>query len=265
MRLNLVVKRLFGAARLVRQMFTRKGVTLNYQMGKVGSSSIGEWFRQNNVGEWHIHRFFDTPVHSRRGKNKALKVLDLALFNLLKILRKDIKIVTGVRFPLDRDISMYFHNAYGVELRPLPEFGRPDEVITDFDATFPVLASASWFDDELKRLTGVDVFSHPFDKRKGFTVIDFGRFHVFVYRLDKLNDLQEELVRFFGEPDFRLIKMNQSDSKRYTELYRAFRKAYARQPGAAHAAEERFLEHFYDADMIEQHMDRSSARSDNAP
>ncbi|WP_417270761.1 putative capsular polysaccharide synthesis family protein [Celeribacter sp.] len=243
-------------------MFTRKGVTLNYQMGKIGSSSIGEWFRQNNIGEWHIHRFFDTPVHSRRGKNRALKVLDFAIFKLLTTLRKDIKVVTGVRFPLERDISMYFHNAYGIEMRPLPNAGEVDEVIADFNASFPVCASASWFDDELKRLTGVDIFDHPFDREKGFAEITDGRFRVFVYRLDKLDTLQSELSRFLGEPEFQLIKMNDSTSKRYTVLYRAFKKAYVREPGMISAPEQKFLEHFYEPDMIDQHLRRTSARSE---
>lgn len=264
MRLGLVVKRLRGAARLVRQMLTRKGVTINYQMGKVGSSSIGEWFRQNSVGEWHIHRFFDTPVHSQRGKNKALKALDLVLFKLLMIVQKDIKIVTGVRFPLERDISMYFHNAYGIVMRPLPEPGKLDEVIADFNTDFPVFASIRWFDDELKRLTGVDIFAHPFDREAGFCEIDAGRFRVFVYRLDKLDTLQPELSRFLSEPEFRLIKMNDSTSKRYTDLYRAFKKAHVRAPGPIDAAEQRFLEYFYTPEMIDQHLRRTSAGSETA-
>ena len=261
MRLGLVVKRLRGAARLVRHMFSSKGVTLNYQMGKVGSSSIGEWLRQNDLGEWHIHRFYDTPVHSRRGKNKALKALDLVLFRLLTILCEDIKIITGVRFPLERDISMYFHNAYGIEMYPLSEPGKVDEVIADFNDAFPVLSSAQWFDDELKRLTGVDIFAHPFDREKGFTEITAGRFNVFVYRLDKLDTLQPELARFLGHPDFRLIKMNESASKRYTDLYRAFKKVYVRAPGGLDAAEQRFLKHFYELDMIDQHLRRTSAEA----
>lgn len=264
MRLDLVGKRLRGAARLLRQMLTHKCVTLNYQMGKVGSSSIGEWFRQNDVGEWHIHRFFDTPVHARRGKNKALKALDLALFRLLTIVRRDIPIVTGVRFPLDRDISMYFHNAYGIEMRPLPEPGEVDGVIADFKANFPLFASAGWFDEELKRLTGVDIFAYPFDREKGFAEIAVGRFRIFVYRLDKLDTLQPELSRFLGEPKFRLIKMNESASKRYTDLYRSFKKAYVREPGAIDVGEQRFLAHFYEPDMIDQHLRRTSAGSENA-
>ena len=265
MRLDLVVKRLRGAARTVRQMFTHKGVTLNYQMGKVGSSTIGEWFRQNDVGEWHIHRFFDTPVHARRGKNKALKALDFAVFRLLTILGKDIKIVTGVRLPLDRDISMYFHNTYGIEMRPLPEPGMVDDVIADFNDTFPVLASASWFDDELKRLTGVDLFAFPFDRAKGFTEINAGRFRVFVSRLATLAPLHPELSRFLGEPEFRLIKTNDSMSKRYTDLYRAFKKAYVRQSGVIDPAEQRFLAHFYESDMIDQHLRCTLAALETAP
>lgn len=256
MRFFLVSKRLVGALRLVKFMFTNKGVTMNYQMGKVGSSSIGEWFRQNEVGEWHIHRFFDTPVHSNRGKNKALKVLDLLLFKLLKITHRKIKIVTGVRFPLERDISMYFHNAFGIEKRPLPASGKVGEVIADFNKAFPVLACVNWFDDELKQLTGIDIFDYPFDQEKGFSIIDTGKYQVFVYRLDKLNSLQDELSIFFEEPDFELINMNNSGTKRYLDLYRDFQTAYARESQFLLDDERAFVEKFYDPKLVSEYRRR---------
>jgi len=86
---------------------------------------------------------------------------------------------------------------------------------------------------------------------------NMGEWHIHRF----FDTLQSELSRFLSEPEFRLIKMNDSTSKRYTDLYRAFKKAYVRERGAIDAAEQKFLEHFYEPDLIDHHLRRTSARS----
>ena len=236
-RFGLVLKRVKGYIRQL-SLISEKKLILNYQMGKVGSSSVGEWLRLNNKPEWHIHRFFDTPVHGYKNKNFGLKMADFLLFRVCRLLNKRILIVTGVREPLDRDASMYFHNN---GKNNLDVIGHVDF----FNSFFPILKCLDWFNDELLALVGVDIFEYKFDKSLGYSIIEDKNVAIFVYRLDKLGELEKELSLFLGYEDFTLINRNKSENKSYSLEYAKFKRAISFDKASVTESEKGFMSHFY--------------------
>lgn len=77
-----------------------------------------------------------------------------------------------------------------------------------------------FFDQQLKHFFGIDVYQYPFDKEKGYFVYDFGRIHIMVYQLEKLDVLQSEVGDFLGIDNFTLKRGNVGSEKWYSEYYK---------------------------------------------
>jgi hypothetical protein len=230
--------------RLIGAIFSRRAIVLNYQMGKVGSSSVAKYLRDNGAVEWHIHRFFDTPVAGPWPKKRLFKVLDLIVLWLVRHFASRIYLVTGVRDPLSRDISMFFQTArnhYGID----PAEADPDELYRVFVERFPIGAVDSWFDHEIKRALKIDVFSMPFDKERGYIQFRSGRVNVFLYRLDRLSSLETVLAKFFEEKGFRLIETNTNNNKAYSENYSSFKSRYISNLTEMYEGFTKLRSHFY--------------------
>ena len=242
--IKLVRVALTNYLRLIGALLRHKPVILNYQMGKVGSSTVARYLRDNGAVEWHIHRFYDTPVAATRSKQRAFKALDLILLWLVIHFASKIYLVAGVRDPMSRDVAMFFQTAralYGVD----PEKVEIDELYNTFLDQFPLGAVDNWFDDELKRALGIDVFATIFDKDRGFIQLQRGQIKVFVYRLDKLDELEKELGVFFDDKKYRLIDTNVNGAKPYAESYKAFKKRYFKELEKKYAPFNKIRTHFF--------------------
>jgi hypothetical protein len=230
--------------KLILALLKRRPIVLNYQMGKVGSSSVAKYLRDNGHFEWHIHRFYDTPVAGPWPKKKLFKILDFAILWLVKLLAIRIYLVMGVRDPLSRDVSMFFQTAqnhYGIN----PAEANLEELYCIFIDKFPVGVVDNWFDDEIKRTFNIDVFTIPFNTKRGFVQFSSGRVNVFLYRLDKLDSLEGQLAEFFEEKDFKLIKINTNSNKDYAENYSAFKLYYFNRLTKKYKNFTKISSHFY--------------------
>ena len=166
---------------------------------------------------------------------------------------KRLRIITGVREPISRDISQYWHVfdswvIYWNEFESYPsmqesclEFIKkytwlppaPDEVLSPAYGYYDGFRQNrkygwefDWYDQCLKRELGVDVYAYPFDREKGYTVIQTDFVEIFLYRMENLNDLEKELAEFVGSPDFRLTNTNTSMDKEYLFAYKEFMKTF---------------------------------------
>jgi len=77
-----------------------------------------------------------------------------------------------------------------------------------------------WFDSEIKEVFGVDVYAHPFDREKGYSIIKQGNVEVLIMKLEKLGALENVIGEFVGAPDFKLLRANEGSSKPYKYLYK---------------------------------------------
>jgi hypothetical protein len=229
---------------LLGAILRRRPVILNYQMGKVRSAAVARYLRGKGAAEWHIHRFYDTPVTGPVPKQRLFKSIDLALLWLLRRFASRIYLISGVRDPLSRDVAMFFQTArslYGVD----PASASLDELHRIFVDRFPLGAVDTWFDDELNRALGIDVFATPFDKDSGFIQLQRGRVSAFIYRLDRLDDLEGALAAFFEEKNYRLSGAEQKNAAPYAGTCEAFRAAYVDDLAQRYAAFSKLKLHFY--------------------
>lgn len=165
-----------------------------------------------------------------------------------------LRIVSGVRDPLDRAASLLFFCAdfYGHRTLPLSfRQGASPEFLVEYflktwrtalaghtpATTFEAILGQSfvdyrdWFSIELKGCLGVDVTSHPFDFDRFNLTFKLGDIHFFGYRFEDLDERRSEwqmvaaaASAFAGATIKSLPKVNSTEDRRGRELYRSFRQ-----------------------------------------
>jgi hypothetical protein len=237
-----------------------------YQMGKVGSTSL-ELALPNAV---HVHAFY-SKNHTCPVRLKGLAKFGFKHFiyrveqELLALLlrrafksRTHTKIITLVRDPQARNISMFFHdldaylfaahtNCLNTREAPLPTRCQNADVLVDiFNQEFDHQYALNWFDEEFIPMTGIDVYCQAFNKEDGFTFLENDKTSVLCIRTDKLSTCTEQIKQFTGE-NIELQYENKAEGKWYESIYRHFKSAYEYEPDLlAKQKTSKFYKHFFD-------------------
>jgi hypothetical protein len=229
-----------NAVAFLRRSFRRyrdEDTILIYQMGKVGSTSLAKALGDRAI---QIHNFYprNEPCSRRPLYRSGLhkKPLQWAFYHVIRRAirrRRTLKIITLVRDPIGRNVSMYFHDLhywlayYFSEVRP-DRVGRADmnTLIDCFRETFDHTYPLDWFDKELKRLTGIDVYEHAFDRATGCTKIDRDGVSLLVIQTEKLRECWHAVEEFCGRK-LELREDNRSARKWYGTLYASFLDTYS--------------------------------------
>jgi hypothetical protein len=216
-----------------------------YQMGKVGSTTL-EHALPNSV---HIHNFYSKnhPCQTRLkglagfGWRYYIKRLqqesELAVMRLAFRMRKHTKIITLVREPLGRNVSMFFHdldcylfalytNCDRTAFPPVATRSQDPAVLQEaFEKHYVHNYPLTWFDDELKRMTGVDIYAQPFDHQTRVAQFHNGRFSILCLDIAVLSQSEKQLSEFLGKA-VRLERANDAQKKWYAALYQQFKHDY---------------------------------------
>jgi hypothetical protein len=179
---------------------------LVYQMGKVGSCSIYNLLKQTQKQEvYHIHHLF-TNLHSVEKKDIAANILKKISSTPTKI-----KIITLVRNPLKRNISAFFQN--------FENFIKKEEDMSQVDTVFwnkyDQMIPNNWFDNELKKLTDIDVYEIGFNLKKGYHIYENSKFSVLVLKLEDLDKNIKVLNNFLNIKIDKFLELNISADKKY--------------------------------------------------
>lgn len=198
-----------------------------HMVGKTGDRTIVHTLNQHNVYAFQTHVPDFLPEEFFSGMEK-------------------VKIITAVRDSIALDISSIYQGIglfLGYNL-PL-EFYQNKEVRVQefFDTSYGSLNHSEetygyhpfynkhgeknstlhhWFEEQGKRI--VNVLDHPFDQEKGYTIIKEGKYDIFFYQLEKLNDLVPELSEWVGVPFDKLVIANEASSKWVAESYKRAQK-----------------------------------------
>jgi hypothetical protein len=217
-----------------------------YQMGKVGSTSLTLGI--NNT--LHVHAFY------LKNHTCPARLQGLAKFGLLHIVyraeqevmaylvrrafrqRKHSKIITLVREPVARNMSMFFHdldaylfaahtNCMNTRDKALPtRFQDMDLLNKVFEQEFDHYYPLNWFDNEFARMTGLNIYDYDFNRDLGYCLIKKPSVEVFCLRTDKIAERMDDLSEFCGSK-VNLTAVNRADDKWYHEVYKQFSREYS--------------------------------------
>lgn len=153
-----------------------------------------------------------------------------------------VKVISAVREPVQRDISYIFEH---INL-PFVEIYRDfdsyllqnvsdclmDYFINkkdDFCGMSPTLihhmlringGMFQWFERELEKVYHINVFDYPFDVEKGYTVIKKDNVELFLFKLEKLDGLEQVIGEFLGMDNFKLVNANLAADRDYRFAYK---------------------------------------------
>ena len=79
----------------------------------------------------------------------------------------------------------------------------------------------TWFDEELKKVFGVDIYEFPFNFSKGYTIIKSKKISILTMKLERLDQcFQEAISLFLDMKDLKLLKQNMTEQKFYYDTYK---------------------------------------------
>ena len=204
---------------------------LIYQMGKVGSTMLEHSLK----GAINIHTLYANstcPPHfniQRRGVKGWVRYELPFYFKRWAIKRRTkVNIVSVVRDPIARNRSMYFQDlahwlsAYIRQFDANAKTEGLDLLIECYRDFFNHDYAEHWFDNEIRRLTGIDIFKHGFTPGQA-QVIENQKYRLFVVRLEDLESNLQALSDFLGQ-SIKPVSANRGEKKWYGDLYKTFVK-----------------------------------------
>lgn len=245
--LYLPAHKTYVISRFVQSVLLPEKYVWIYQPGKVGSLSI-----QNAILDRSVH------IHTISAAYWLADIEKEYLDYYIQLLRnKKIKIISAVREPISRDIAAFFQSSdeelwpfqhYNYNVFPLYGEGEKVELkykMDEFEKRYPQWKGSlnksfgnltqaimhykqdiySWFDYEINRFFGVDVYSYPFDKEKGYTIIEKDNVQILLLKMECLSSLEKIIGEFIGDAGYRLGDRNTASKKIYRYAYKKFKES----------------------------------------
>jgi len=168
--------------------------------------------------------------------------------------QKSIKIITGVREPIARNISWFFQIIHCACV--FPEFFikyekgliTMDDIIKKFwSQNFVYGKQYDWFEEELEAVFGIDIASMDFPKEKGYAIANFPdrNIELLVLKLEKLDScLKEALETFLGVENLDCERLDRADFLDENDylIYENLRKSLT--------FSDEYLEEIYDQPLV---------------
>lgn len=249
-----------------------KPVICIHQIGKVGSTSVlrtldrflpGEKIHQTHgLSERRlldsISRWLDRSKRSPGFKPSPNLLSSIEISGYLHggLAQRDWYLLSLVRDPIGRNVSAFFQNLHLVWVHHLPGEAREicsrllrkkagpmpgeDEIrevaeslVALFHQRYARQFLDRWFDDEMRGVFGIDVFSEPFLPARSYQLYRHGRVRLLLLRVEDLaagfepglhawlSDSPWEHALAAGD-SLELERANEAENKRYALLYRQF-------------------------------------------
>jgi Putative capsular polysaccharide synthesis protein len=268
-----LLSRIYHEARLRCFNTTQQDPILVYQMGKVGSQSIVDSLEAMRINRpvYHVHFLneaniikADRMLHDIYGPH--YNVNDWCLYesrfvikHILKQRNRKVKIISLVRDPIARNISSFFYNIdkFIPNCTKLYEKGRiavPDITEVFFEKFHEHDLPLTWFDEEMKYVFGIDVFSADLSRFVDNRVFIYkhGDIDLLVLKTEDINYVAHEAVqKFLQITDFRVKQAHLSTEQHYSRVYEDFTKT-AKLPNKYLATmyESKYVKYFYTSKEI---------------
>jgi hypothetical protein len=101
-----------------------------------------------------------------------------------------------------------------------------DELIVDFFKQLPHEHPLTWFDEEMKSVFDIDVYSSDFPKNKGYKIYKNRQVSLLVLKLEKMSECSARAFEeFLNIKNFKLVNANIAKTKRYAGIYKQFKES----------------------------------------
>lgn len=216
------------------QLFVDRTAILVYQMGKVGSTTVYSSLNKQLLFTpvFHVHSLCDDTLKKYAkayqavgeipGQIKYLRHGDFLRKKLDRSVAIKWKIITMVREPIIRDISIFFQQRD----RNFPHGVDASEIIDILQKHFASFQESTdyacnWFDREIKSNFNIDIYDFSFDKQKGYHIIKEKDKEILIIRLEDLNNCFQLALREFLVLDkpIELLSKNIAKDKQYKNQY----------------------------------------------
>ena len=222
----------------------RTAPVLVYQMGKVGSSSLGMSLSEAYPG---------VTVNSHDFSASHDKWMVRRLHRAVAEQGMRIKIISLVREPIGRNVSAFFEN---FERDAGVKYWKSELTVGQLRALFlenyrhelPLV----WFENHIEDRFGIDVYASSFPE-SGHATYASAAADLLVVRSEIPDAEKEDAIRAFLDlHSFRLLRANVGDLKVYADTYRDF-KQEVRFPAdyVDRMCNSRYFQHFYSQEVIE--------------
>lgn len=271
---------IFGRFRAWRQSVRRQPVLI-YQMGKVASTTIEASLQRAEVQPFFkVHSLREPKLAAERQAYASRWQPDAGGWHIWESIRAQHlvdrrngqwTVISLVRDPVARNLSAFFQVAefrHGIPLAYLDRHvDAPwvvDVLVDEFLGTYAGHHEpATWFQEELEAVFGIDVYATPFDKGRGFSSYVTDRANVVVIRMEDLRDVFADAMRVvLPGREIPIVSANRGETKSYAELYRRVREE-AVLPSAYldELYRSRYARHFYTDAEIARFRGAWTARS----
>ena len=177
----------------------RKVPIIVYQMGRVGSASVANSLRMQGYDFiFHVHRMHPQNIKKVReeyishNERPPKEDMGMKLYRHVALPGRPAEFISLVRDPVSRNVSAFFRNFKRFTGTRHEDLDLPMEELAEvFIKNYNHDVPLNWFDDEPKQTLGIDVYEYPFEKRKGYGIIEKGSFRLLILKLE-LEDRDKE-------------------------------------------------------------------------
>lgn len=215
---------------------------LIYQMGKVGSTSLLRSLKQRGLhlvyrlhvlNPQNLYLLYPVTVHPDDplilNEQKMYASMTHRLHDHLFAKQKPVKVITPIRDPIARNISMFFENLLEYHLPVDTDLNtiNIDVLIDKFFHEVRHTLPLEWFDLEMHTMLGIDVYQYPFPKEQGYLRICRRNIDLLLLKSELEDRTKTRIIaEHLGLNDFHLQRFNQAQQKPYAHLYQAFQEAF---------------------------------------
>lgn len=224
---------------------------LVYQMGKVGSTSIHNSLVRSGAFSLHFHSLSRSHLPFSGNWPPYYNHMVDADFARKRLLgRSSCLVITGTRDPIKRNISAFFQGIrkYGFAPESLSEADVPtleNRFLEAYDHTLPI----TWFDREIRRHLGVDVYENPF---VGDALSINGDIPILILKTEADDATKISAIESFTGYRIDMERGNVGEQKNYAKVYRAFQRHFKPPQSMIDLMYgSRFANHFYSSTEID--------------
>lgn len=237
-RLSLWYKKMEWRSRTIRDAY--KYPILVYQSGKVASTTISDSLQNAGIKNVHIHRFFfkwDIIGELILGREEAEFIKNSNYFvsqspKFVKGIKDKMrckKIITLVREPIAMDLSTVFQwIGSGIADFYFAERMQKGESFSQVVTALMIQIQNGlfrWFEEELNELCDINIWEHPFDREKGYSIISKDKMEILILKVEKLDQMTEVIRQFVGNSQFQIESTNRGIDKEYSHIYKELKNS----------------------------------------